>query len=177
MRTRTLLLSAIAMTVVPVWLGGLAAGGSPPGRAGFTPETAAPPSDTIRALAVLRDWDRRRAAAWRRGDPVALGRLYTAGSRTGRRDEADLERWRHRGFRVVGLRQQVSAAHLAADGRRRLILVVTDRTVDGIAVGAGRRTSVPQSDWATHRISLRHTRAGWQVMEATLSASGRAPSR
>jgi hypothetical protein len=166
MRTRTLLLSAIVITVVPVWLGGLAAGGSPPGRAGFAPVPAAPPSDTSRALAVLRRWDRRRAAAWRRADPVALARLYAAGSRTGRRDVADLERWRHRGLRVVGLCQQVSAAHLAADGRRRLTVVVTDRTVDGIAVGAGRRTSVPRSDWATHRISLLHTASGWLVDEA-----------
>jgi hypothetical protein len=176
MRTRTLLLSAVVVTLVPVWLGGLAAGGSPPEHAGSTTAATAAPSRVARALLVLRRWDRRRATAWSRADPAALSALYTPGSRTGSRDVADLKRWRRRGLRVVGLRQQVAEARVAPDAHGRLVVVVTDRTVDGVAVGAGRRTSVPQSAWATHRVSLRHTADGWRVEEVTLSASQPAQS-
>ena len=42
------------------------------------------PAEPVDALAVLRAWDERRAAAWARGDPAALSELYVAGSRTGR---------------------------------------------------------------------------------------------
>jgi hypothetical protein len=174
MRTRTLLLSAIVVTVLPIWLAGLAAGRSP-GRprlpaVSVTSESAlATAPGGSRALAVLRRWDHRRARAWRRGDATALARLYATGSRTGRRDVADLRRWRRRGLRVAGLRQQVSRVRLV-DGRvtdrDRVALVVTDRTVGGVAVGAGRRTPVPQSAWATQRIALRRSGGAWRVVEA-----------
>jgi hypothetical protein len=176
MRTRTLLLSAIVVTVLPIWLAGLAAGRGPsrprPPAVRVTSASgvaAASAAGASRALAVLRRWDHRRARAWRRGDATALARIYAAGSRTGRRDVADLRRWRRRGLRVAGLRQQVSRVRLA-DGRRthrdRVALVVTDRTVGGVAVGVGRRTPVPQSAWATQRIALRRSGGTWRVVEA-----------
>ena len=155
----------------------LAAGGSPARSARPTPVAAAQPTRAGRALAVLHHWDRRRAAAWSHADPSGLARLYTPGSRTGRRDVADLERWRGRGLRVVGLHQQVAAVRLAGAARGRFVLVVTDRTVGAVAVGDGRRTPMPQSAWATHRISLRRSGSGWQVVEARLSASRRGLQR
>jgi hypothetical protein len=39
------------------------------------------------ALAVLRAWDERRAAAWAAGDPAALEELYAAGSAAGAEDD------------------------------------------------------------------------------------------
>jgi hypothetical protein len=180
MRTRTLLLSATLATVVPVWLVGLAAGGSAPaGRAagggGATSTTAAASPGAERALAVLRAWDRRRSAAWSRGDPAALGELYAPGSRAGRGDVADLLRWRRRGLRVVGLRQQVLALRVVRQGHvrpARIVVLVTDRTVDGVAVGRGRRTPVPQSAWATQRVSLRREAGVWRVVDAQARATG-----
>jgi hypothetical protein len=166
MRTRTLLLSAVVITVAPIWIAGLAAGGSPRDSTGSAPAPVVSSSGADEALKLLSRWDHRRSVAWSRADPVALARLYTSRSRTGDRDVTDLERWRRRGLRVIGLRQQVTALLLAARTRDRLVVVVTDRTVGGIARGAGRRTTLPGSAWATHRIVLRHSGDGWRVVEA-----------
>jgi len=121
------------------------------------------------ALAVLRRWDRQRAAAWAAGDRAALAALYTAGSHTGRRDVRDLERWHDRGLRVTGLHQQVAAASLRRRTPGRLVLVVTDRTVDGIAVGGPHRLALPTSAWLAHRITLQRVGGTWQVVEARVS--------
>src|SRR5439155_1690453 len=96
----------------------------------------------VRALAVLRRWDRRRAQAWAVGDADALARLYVRGSETGARDGRDLHRWVRRGLRVAELRQQVAAFRLADRRPGRMVLVVTDRTVDGVAVHRARRTPI-----------------------------------
>ena len=118
------------------------------------------------ALGVLHRWDRRRADAWAAGDPAVLTRLYVAGSRTGRRDVRDLERWRERGLRVAGLRQQVAALSLRRRAPGRLTVLVTDRTVDGVATGGRYRVGLPRSAWLTHRVTLRRVRGTWRVVEA-----------
>lgn len=128
------------------------------------PRPDVPTSAAIRVAEILRAWDRRRAAAWARGEPAGLARLYTPGSRTGAGDVADLRRWRDRGLRVVGLRQQVAGIGLRRHTRGHLVLTVTERTVDGIAVGR-RRTALPVSGWETHVISLRHVHGRWLVDE------------
>ena len=119
----------------------------------------------IRAAAALSSWDTRRSAAWSHGDLAALSHLYTAGSRTGARDVADLRRWRSRHLRVSGLRQQVAELRVLVSTSDRLVLTVTDRTVDGVAVARHRRTALPTSSWATHRIRLRRERGRWLVEE------------
>jgi len=163
MRTRTLLLLATVLTLASVAAAGVAAGGAAAPRR--TPARAtAPSSATLRATEVLRAWDQRRAAAWADGDLDDLARLYAPGSRTGARDVADLRRWRRRGLRVVGLRQQVAALRLRVPASHDLVLTVTDRTVDGIAVGH-RRTALPTSGWVTHRIRLRRVHGRWLVDE------------
>jgi len=165
MRTPTLLLLATLATIVPVCLAGVRVGrDSPAGLEIAT--TQVPPSSGARALAVLRGWDRRRAAAWEAGDPAALSALYLPRSRTGTRDVRDLRRWVGRGLRVVGLRQQVTSLRVVRRTPRRLVVVVTDRTVDGIAVGRGRRTAVPTSAWTVHRVVLRRPGRRWRVAEA-----------
>jgi hypothetical protein len=58
---------------------------------------------------------------------------------------------------VAALRVRVQSAH-------RLVLSVTDRTVDGIAVGH-RRTALPVSAWAIHGIGLRLVHGRWLVDE------------
>ena len=172
MRTREVLLLAAVVTVVTVWLAGMAGsadgGGAARDDARSTSSAGAPASPGARALAILHRWDGRRSRAWAAGDPVALSRLYVPGSATGARDADDLRRWTRRGLRVAGLHQQVAAFRVTDHHRHRLVVVVTDRTVDGIAVGAGRRRAIPSSAWATHRISLRRTTSGWRVVEVRL---------
>lgn len=119
----------------------------------------------VQALEVLHAWDRRRASAWAAGDVRSLARLYVGGSRTGARDVRELQRWRERHLRVVGLRTQVSALRLRRRSPERLTLVVTDRTVGGVAVGGRHRVGLPRSAWATHRITLHRVRGTWRVSE------------
>jgi hypothetical protein len=166
MRIRTLLVMATTITLTTIAVAGVALGGDVSGPARVTdppPVTAA-----TRALAVLHAWDRRRSAAWSRADPVALARLYAVGSRTGARDVHDLRRWRSRGLRVVGLRQQVAALVAQAETTGSLLLTVSDRTVGGLAVGRHRRTELPRSDWTRHRVRLRRTHGDWVVGEVVV---------
>ena len=166
MRTRTLVLLAAVLTVVPIGLAGVA-------QAWRTPEPVSVPPAAARthtsaagqALGVLRQWDGRRSAAWAAGDVRRLARLYLPGSRTGRRDVADLRRWVDRGLRVTGLRQQVVSLRVVAATSSRITAIVVDRTVDGVAVGRERRLTVPSSAWTTHRIRLARTSGGWRIGE------------
>jgi hypothetical protein len=167
MRTRTLVLLAAVLTVVPIGLAGVA-------QAWRTPEPVSVPPAAARthtsaagqALGVLRQWDGRRSAAWAAGDVRRLARLYLPGSRTGRRDGAELRRWVDRGLRVTGLRQQVASLRVDDARSARITATVVERTVDGVAIGRGRRLAVPSSTWATHRIRLAHVAGTWRVDEA-----------
>ncbi len=160
------MLSVLA-TVVPVWLVGLAHGGAGPTSSDVATAAARRHlrSPEARALAVLHRWDRRRALAWAAADPSALGRLYVPGSVTGARDVGDLRRWIRRGVRVVGLEQQVAAFRVTDRDRHRLVVTVTDRTVDGVAVRPRRRVAIPASGWTTHRIRMLRGHARWRVAE------------
>jgi hypothetical protein len=162
------MLPAALLTVVVIWLAGVAGvaeGGGSSTRHPTAPAVYRAPTRASSALVLLRDWDRRRAAAWASGDPTALARLYVAGSRTGVRDRLDLRRWVGRGLRVTGLRQQVRSLRVLAWSHDRLVVVVTDRTVGGVAVASTRRTALPASGWATHRITLRRSGPAWRVVE------------
>lgn len=156
---------AIVATVAPVWLGGVARGGDATQHAGATPAATVAVSPDVGALALLHRWDLHRARAWAAAEPDALARLYVRGSSTGARDTRELRRWVRRGLRVVGLHQQVAAVRVSDRAPGRIVVVVTERTVDGIAVGARRRTAVPASPWATHRISFRASGHRWRVVE------------
>jgi hypothetical protein len=167
MRTRAPALWAFTIcalvTLTTVGVGLVATGHDavPPSR-GATAYTERP---GVRALAVLHEWDRRRASAWASGDVESLARLYVVGSRTGARDVRELRRWRERGLRAVGLHVQVSAARVRHRSAGRLTLVATDRTVDGVATGGRYRVGLPRSSWATHRVTLRRVRDRWRVVE------------
>ena len=179
MRTRTLLLLATVLTLAALVAAAVAAEGVTAGGAAM-PRRTPPPADipssgSLWAAAVLHAWDQQRAAAWADGDVGALAGLYTSGSRTGARDVADLRHWRRRGLRVVGLRQQVVALRLHVPAPRHLVLTVTDRTVDGVAVGS-RRTALPTSAWVSHRIRLRRVHGRWLVEEVSAQPA-RCPQR
>jgi hypothetical protein len=167
MRTRTLVLLAAVATVLPIGLAGIARAWHTTERASVVPIAARPQTTAEgRALAVLRQWDRRRSAAWATGDVRRLAGLYLPGSRTGRQDVSDLRRWVGRGLRVTGLRQQVASLRVHAARAARITATLVDRTVDGEAVGRGRRLAVPSSTWATHRVRLVRVAGTWRVDEA-----------
>jgi hypothetical protein len=91
--------------------------------------------------------------------------LYAPGSATGVRDVAELRQWGERGLRVEGLRQQVAGLRVVRHRPGRLVVLVTDRTVDAIAVGAHRRTALPTSAWRCHRVRLVRRHGRWVVDE------------
>lgn len=175
-------------TVVVLLLAlGLAAGAAlhhpAPRTTKAAPATAVAPAardigvvDAVGSLAILRDWDRARAAAWEEADPAALGQLYVHGSAAGRADVSMLRRWTARGLRVEGMGMQVLAVELRLRTTRRLVLVVTDRLVGAVAVGAdGRRWELPRDGATRRRLEFRRTGAGWRLASAVevLSPTGR----
>ncbi len=166
MRTRTLwLLSVLATSAVVAVT--LVVGSTHAVRPTAAPPTAVPSttSPTGRAVATLRVWDRRRAAAWAADDAAALRALYVRGSSSGRRDLAMLSAYHRRGLRVTTMERQVLAVHVLRHGPRALSLLVTDRLAEGRVAGHGERVVLPRSRSATRRIVLRRGSAGWQVAE------------
>lgn len=169
MRTRTLLLLATTSTLATIVGAGVGAGVAV-GGATVEPvslrEADHAHSVVTRAAQVLRVWDHARAVAWARGDAASLADLYTPDSPTGAHDVTELRRWRDRGLRVEGLRQQVAALRVVLQHPCRLVVRVTDRTVDAIAVDAHRRTALPTSAWQTHRVRLLRRHGRWVVDRA-----------
>ncbi|WP_191907926.1 hypothetical protein [Nocardioides cynanchi] len=124
-----------------------------------------PVTCTSRALSVLEEWDRRRARAWASGRPRSLVGLYTTGSRTAARDAALLDAYRARGLRVRSMGRQVLAVHVRTCRPRRLVLLVTDRLVDAVAVGGGVRTGLPPGRPTRREVRLLREGGRWRVSE------------
>lgn len=170
------MLLATLTTVVAVWAAGLVRGGGSPDpvRAAVVSPVAGGATTRrvpeARAVRVLHRWEAARAAAWSTTDARALARLYVAGSRTGHLDVDALAGWRRRGLRVTGLREQVSSMRLVVERRSRIVVDLTVRTVDGVAVGRrGARRPLPSSAWSSVRLELRRTHGSWRVVEASAS--------
>lgn len=131
------------------------------------------PSDATlrpsRAVAVLRAWDRRRAAVWADGDAAALRRLYVAGSPAGAADVALLRSYAARGLVVHGLSMQLLAVRVVVDRPARLELEVTDRLVGATAVrSSDYRTFALPADAATTRVLvLRRADGRWLMARAS----------
>ena len=111
-------------------------------------------------VAVLRDWDRRRAEAWAAGNVRALRSLYTRRSTAGRHDAVRLSRWLDRGVRVGRLETQVLRSQVIGWRRDRLVLSVTDRIARAVATGGVRLPDDAPSTW---RITMRRTEGEWRV--------------
>lgn len=165
-RPRVLLLALLgvmvlaATTVVTV-----VTGGEGTERAVADPPADRGSADRTSAVAVLRAWDRRRAAAWRTGDAQALTELYARGAAAGRADLAALAAYDARGLRVTGMRMQVAAVEVRSETEARIVAVVTDRLVGAVAVGHGRRVALPEDRWSRRRIRLLRTGESWVVAE------------
>ena len=127
-----------------------------------SPDPGSPRVDAL-GLDVLRAWDERRAEAWSRADPAALGALYAAGSVAGRRDVAMLRAWTARGLRVRGMRMQVLALDVVLRHPHRLVLGVTDRLARAHAVGPGVRYDLPRDAPSSHTVELVRVAGRWRV--------------
>jgi hypothetical protein len=132
-----------------------------------TGSRAAPAADRTGPIAVLRAWDRDRAAAWRAGDVRALQRLYVPGSRVGAADRAMLASYADRGLRVTGMRMQVAAVEVRRADDDRMALLVTDRLVGGKARGAETVVALPVDRWSIRRVVLVRTGGRWRVTRVT----------
>ncbi len=123
--------------------------------------------EAVHAVAVLREWDAARAAAWAAADPRALRSLYAVGSRAGDRDVAMLRRWMRRGVRVEEMGMQVFSLRLRARGDRRMVLVVTDRLAGAVAVrdSTGERWDLPRDRPSTRRLVLLRRSGTWLLDE------------
>src|SRR4051794_25476504 len=113
---------------------------------------------------VLRDWDRRRAAAYATSSFTALRAAYVRGSTAGASDVAVLEEYRARGWRVVGLRTQLLAVAVLEHTRDRWRLRVTDRLAAASAVRREHRVPLPRDRASTRLVTLTRPPGGaWQV--------------
>ncbi|NYJ01715.1 hypothetical protein HNR19_002413 [Nocardioides thalensis] len=167
---RTVAVTAVVLVAVAALLAVALTGGTTrdPGHGGASSGTTplrvprdVTPSAALASLTVLRDWDRRRAAAWRDGDPARLGALYVPGSAAGAHDVAMLERWVRRGLRVRGMAMQVLSVDLRVRTDRRIVLEVTDRLAGPVAVGRGRRWPLPRDGVSVRRLEFRRTAGRW----------------
>jgi hypothetical protein len=127
----------------------------------------APEADRTGPIAVLRAWDRDRAAAWRAGDPAALRELYVPGSRAGAADRAMLAAYADRGLRVTGMRMQVAAARVHSRGDERIVLLVTDRLASAEVHGPDGVVPLPVDRWSSRRVVLLRTGERWRVARVT----------
>jgi len=133
-------------------------------EAARTTATSAPGGPSlIEPVEILRAWDAGRARAWARGDLHLLRALYTPGSVAGRHDRAMLRAWTARGLVVRGLRTQLLSVRPLAHTRSSWTLVVTDRLVGGVAVGAGVRRPLPRDQATTRTVRLVRVRGRWRV--------------
>jgi hypothetical protein len=116
------------------------------------------------ALALLHDWDARRAGAYAEGSTQGLRDLYAPGSGAGAADVRLLQRYTSRGLRVTGLRMQVLALAVTERSPDRWILRVTDRLAGGVAVHASQRTPLPRDTSTTRVLTLvRGGDSRWRV--------------
>jgi hypothetical protein len=143
-------------------VGVASSGGRPDAKAAAPAPVAASEPASVR---VLRDWDKRRARAYARGDPAALARLYADGSRTGAADVALLRSYLRRGLRVTRLRTQLLGATVVSDGGDRLVLRVTDLLAGGLATDGRRRWPLPRDQPSARRVVLTRSGGAWRVVE------------
>ena len=136
------------------------------GRPSAAAEPVAAAAREGRAVAVLHDWDVRRAAAWAAGDADRLAALYTAGSSAGAADVALLRRYAARGLVVRGLRMQLLRTRVLVQRPRLLELEVTDRLARAVAAlpsDPGRVRRLPVDTATTRVLVLRRVGDEWLV--------------
>jgi hypothetical protein len=137
---------------------------APSPTAGLAVSAPAVAGRELPAARVLEAWDRRRAAAYATGSPLALRAAYMRGSQAGRADLALLRAYRDRGWRVLGMHTQVLALAVVDHGPALWRLRVTDRLIGAIAVRPGERVPLPRDRPSRRVVTLTRAADGrWQV--------------
>ena len=127
----------------------------------------------VRALRILRRWDRSRAAAYASGDVAALRRLYAPASVAGAADVRLLREYADRGLVVRGLAVQVVRAELVASSPTRLRLRVVERLAGGTVVGPGPDVALPAGRAAPRVVTLVDAGGRWVVRAVRRGCSNR----
>jgi hypothetical protein len=119
----------------------------------------------VRALRILRAWDRRRASAYAGGEPDVLRPLYARGSRAGARDVRVLRSYADRGLVVQELTMQVLEVRLLASSPGLVRLRVLERLAGGTIAepGGGAGTALPTAEPRARVVTLVHEGGRWVV--------------
>jgi hypothetical protein len=164
-RSRLVLVLLLALLGAGLVLGVVRAGDRPAVTRAAAPVPAL--DDTavdVPAADVLRAWDEQRAAAYAAGSVRQLRQLYVARSAAARSDVHVLTGYRRRGLVVEGMRTQVLALRVLDQRPTRLRLEVTDRLDGAVALGAGRRVTLPRDRPDTRAVTLlRGADGAWRV--------------
>jgi hypothetical protein len=175
-----IVLGVIAVVVVPVFLLRLVHGD---GAAHQPPTAARASSDTAvglggtgcagaavdrRWLVVLQAIDRRRATAWRLGNPALLRAVYVPGSVELRADQQMLAAYVRRGLRVSGADMRFMSVGVEIQRPRSVSLLVVDRLGPAAALDrAGHREPLPHDLPTRHRIQLESVGHQWRIARIT----------
>lgn len=124
-------------------------------------------SRTSATLELVRGWDRRRALAWRSGDPDALRALYARGVSAGRADVAHLRRWRAQGWTLENVAPQLLGVVEVDREPRRWVVDVTDRLSGVRAVQGKASVTLPAGGISTRRIVFVHRGGAWRVEQVS----------
>jgi hypothetical protein len=174
---RPLPLLVVAVCLCLAVAGGvtLVGGGGPLTRPATSPATAPVPPDAspvtapvrdraaVRAIDVLEEWDRRRAAAYSSGDVVALRRLYVRGASTGRNDVRVLREYLERGLVVRDLELQRSEVEVLASSDGRLRVELLERLAGATVVAADGEVALPVDRPERRVVTLVRGERRWQV--------------
>lgn len=114
--------------------------------------------------AVLAGLDRRRSRAYAGLEPRLLHGIYTPGSEVLRRDRVLLLRYRHRGWRVRGLRMRLVALRVSAERVGHVVLRVTEQAVAGTVPGRRTAQGLRAGPVDTRLVTLRRMAGGgWRI--------------
>lgn len=122
---------------------------------------------TAATLELVRDWDARRAQAWRIGDADALARLYVRGASAGRADVALLRQWKAEGWTIENAAPQLLRVAQVEGTPRRLVVDVTDR-LSGLRGRRGEdEVMLPATGISTRRIVFVEYHGTWRVKQVS----------
>jgi hypothetical protein len=162
------------LLVILVVLAALAGQPASATGAGPTPRPVTGGREELRhALAVLHDWDDRRARAWAESDVSALRSFYVSHSTAARSDVRLLRSYTARGFVVRRIVTQVFGVRVLRSTPDRLVIRVLDRVAGGQVDQGDRLLALPSSRPAVRRIVLARERGAWRV--AAVTGWGTAP--
>ena len=115
----------------------------------------------VAALALLRQWDERRASAYASGDARALRRLYAPGSVAAAADVALLRSYTARHLVVEGMHMQVLDIRVLQEETGRVVLRVRDRLAGAEVVSKDGRSTLPADQPDARTLTLVRLDGRW----------------